>query len=655
MMPFTKVHTKTFKKSGGPAPSFNWDTPIQYLKGVGPFLAKVFGRRNIHTLQDIICWYPRAYRDQRIVHDFSRLPAGTYVTVCGEVAGKKSASLSRPPSQNRRMYVMNIQTKTGMISCKYFRLPFRGYFDSLEIGDQVRASGRLTYYKDQPELHHPDLHPFNEGEEHTDHIIPLYTELERVSQHKIRKIIKTALTLIKEKHILIEDPLPSWLCREHHLIDRFSALEQMHQPEPGRIDEYLQYRSPAQKRLIFEEFFYLQLYMSLKKRGLESDKAYAMTSSSLKDQLTAQLPFKLTPAQCRVLDEIAQDLQKTSPMHRLLQGDVGCGKTVVALLACSQAIDNRFQCVIMAPTEILATQHYKNACQMLEPLGVRVSLLTGKLKAREKRNITEKLATGYTSLCIGTHALIQEVVGFHRLGLVIIDEQHRFGVHQRNKLKQKGISPHFLVMTATPIPRSLAMTLYGDLDVSVIDEMPVGRGQVVTRRTHYSDRSKVWGFVESQIREGRQAYVVYPLVEESEHLDLKNAIQEYEILKKRFARYRLGLLHGRMNAAGKQEVMSQFVEGGLDILVSTTVIEVGVDVRNATVMVVEHADRFGLSQLHQLRGRAWGGGLIKVIVYWCHPKAWPVRLYRASRSLSKHRMDLSWPSMIWRQGGLASF
>lgn len=578
---------------------------LQYLKGVGPRLAEVFAKRNIHTLHDLIHFYPRTYRDQRVIHNFSQLVPNAYVTLYGYVTRKK---ILRPRGR-KSIYEMVIKAKGGWIACKYFRLPYRGYFDGIEIDQKVKVVGRVTYYKNQPELHHPDIYPFKEEEDQQDALVPVYTEMEKVSQNKIRKMIATAFSsLKKDDEFFNSDSLPSWLREENNLIGKIEALEGIHQPDQKRVEDYLQFRAPAQKRLIFEDFFFLQLYMGMKRAGLKKEKTYSIKkSSTLSEKLKASLSFSLTVAQERVLKEISQDMEKDHPMHRLIQGDVGCGKTIVALLTCCPVIENGLQCAIMAPTEILAEQHYKNALSLLKPLGVNVSLLTGKTRAKEKREILEKLMSGYTSLCIGTHALIQESVQFKKLGFVIIDEQHRFGVYQRGLLKEKGMHPHFLVMTATPIPRSLAMTLYGDLDVSVIDEMPKGRKPVVTKKTWASKRDKVLDFLESQVREGRQAYIVYPLVEESEHMDLKNAVEEYEKLKKRFSDFKLGLLHGRMSFYEKQEVMSDFLEEKVQVLVSTTVIEVGVDVANASLMVVEHAERFGLSQLHQLRGRVGRG------------------------------------------------
>ncbi len=581
------------------------DMPLQYMKGVGPKVAKHFSKRDIHTVCDLIYWYPRAYRDQRAVRDLSQLEHGAYVTLYGYVDQKKVI----PLRNNKTMYKMVIQVGDSWITCNYFRLPYRGYFDSLDINQKVKVVGRVTYFRDQPELNHPDVYPFKADEEETDSFVPLYTEMEKVSQNKIRKMMVTALAgLKKNQDFLNSDPLPEWLKEENGLISKISALELLHQPDQSKVEDYLRFRAPAQIRFIFEEFFFLQLYMGMKNAGLKQEKTKPITPAfTLSNKLKSSLPFALTLAQKRTLTEISRDIARDFPMHRLVQGDVGSGKTIVALLSCCQVIENGFQCAIMAPTEILAEQHYKNAVSLLKPLGINVSLLTGKTRVKQKREILEKLTSGYTSLCIGTHALIQEAVQFKNLAFVIIDEQHRFGVHQRGLLKEKGSHPHFLVMTATPIPRSLAMTLYGDLDVSVIDEMPKGRKPVVTKKTYSNKREQTWGFLENQIRAGRQAYVVYPLVEESEHLDLKNAVEEYEKIKARFSNFKVGLLHGRLSFYEKQEVMSAFSSGEIQILVSTTVIEVGVDVPNATLMLVEHAERFGLSQLHQLRGRVGRG------------------------------------------------
>jgi ATP-dependent DNA helicase RecG len=383
---------------------------------------------------------------------------------------------------------------------------------------------------------------------------------------------------------------------------------EMHHPNPLKAQEYVQFKSEAQRRLIFEEFFWLELFLAAKKTGFQKEAAPLIQNAGEKYQaLEKSLPFPLTGAQKRVFAEIKEDLEKGHPMHRLVQGDVGSGKTLVSFMAAVYAAESGFQSCLMAPTEILAEQHYKNAVKILEPLGIRLALLVGKTKTAERRETLADLEAGNVDLIIGTHALIEAEVKFRNLGLAIIDEQHRFGVEQRGILKTKGNSPHFLVMTATPIPRTLAMTVYGDLDVSIIDEMPPGRSPIQTRAIFENKRSQALQFMLEQLKKGRQAYFVYPLVEESEKIDLKNAVEEYEKLKAQFPDVTFGLLHGKMKSDEKDAVMNQFRRQQIQVLVSTTVIEVGVDVPNANIMIIEHAERFGLSQLHQLRGRVGRG------------------------------------------------
>jgi ATP-dependent DNA helicase RecG len=360
--------------------------------------------------------------------------------------------------------------------------------------------------------------------------------------------------------------------------------------------------------VIFDELFLVELHMAGKRAGVEKEKSRAIASAGdWPAKLKSSLEFELTGAQIRAYDEIIKDLGKGHPMHRLVQGDVGSGKTLVPLMAAAYAAEAGVQTALMVPTEILSEQHFQTALRRLEPLGVKIGLLTGQVKAKERQEILAGLKSGAIHVAIGTHALIQDDVEFKNLGLVIVDEQHRFGVEQRNKLKSKGMSPHFLVMTATPIPRTLALTVYGDLDVSVIDEMPKGRIPIVTRKTFQSKRPQVMQFIRDHLKTGRQAYIVYPLIEESEAMDLKNALEEFEKVKIDFPEFQVGLLHGRMKPAEKDEVMNRFRRNEIQILVSTTVIEVGVDVPNANIMLIEHAERFGLSQLHQLRGRVGRG------------------------------------------------
>ena len=444
---------------------------------------------------------------------------------------------------------------------------------------------------------------------HTARRVPVYRKLGQFQTKRLREVIHSLIQNIEPASVV--DKLPADLLERQHLLPRVRALAEIHfPPEDTCIVDYEMFRSAAHRRLIFEEFFMLSFAMQLLRgeRQKEPKGTVIEISPAIRERLKQMLPFQLTGAQKKVIGEIFDDLKSDAPMNRLIQGDVGSGKTIVAFMAVVAAIENGYQTALMAPTEILAEQHVRNAKALIEPLGFRVELLIGSLKAAQKRKIYESLGSGEIDLLIGTHAVIQESVKFDRLGLVVVDEQHRFGVVQRAQLRAMGFNPDVLVMTATPIPRSLAMTVYGDLDVSVINEMPPGRNPVKTVVVGEDQRDGVYKGVRREIELGRQVYIVYPLIEESEKLDLKAATKMYEDLRTRvFPQYRVGLLHGKMKPAEKEEIMRSFVSGELNILVSTTVIEVGVDVANASLMVIEHAERFGLSQLHQLRGRVGRG------------------------------------------------
>lgn len=583
------------------------DTEIQYLKGVGPKLGDVFSKRGVDTVGDLLEWFPRAYEDRRRARNIASLEPNQIVSIEATVMSVRSVSMGR---SHRKMYEVIVGDSSGRVACKFFRVPYKGYFERFETNQKVRVSGKVTFYRSRIEFHHPDIHPLYDeagGEETQDKLIPVYTDTEGLSAHKLRKLMDAALIELTEKQHAVPEVLPSWLREKYSLISRAQALKLIHQPPPHLGEEFLNFRSPAQRRIIFEEFFWLELYMALEKRGVKKEKAPAFQGGrALADKLSVSLPFQLTNAQKRVFEEIYSDLKLPHPMHRLVQGDVGSGKTLVAFLSACVAKESGFQTALMAPTEILAEQHFKNAQKLLAPLGVRVQLLISHMTTKEHREVRESLLRGDVDLVIGTHALIENDVEFKNLGLVIIDEQHRFGVEQRNKLK-KNIYPHFLVMTATPIPRTLAMTVYGDLDVSIVDELPPGRSPIITRKTFSSKRDQVFDFMCEQVAAGRQAYVIYPLVEESEKIDLKDAISEYEALQSKYQNVKFGLLHGKMKSDEKDAIMGEFRDGKIQVLVSTTVIEVGVDVPNANLMIIEHAERFGLSQLHQLRGRVGRG------------------------------------------------
>lgn len=578
------------------------ETDIQYLKGVGPKLGSLFYRNGIKTVQDLLQNYPRAYEDRRAARNIASLKPDDVVSLKALVVNVASYAMGR---SSRKIYDVLVRDNSGQIRCKFFRTPYRGYFERFKPGQEVRIVGKVTNYRGRIEFHHPDIKDVEPDEDLSDALIPIYVETEGLASNKIGKLIQQAQVEIKEWP---PEKLPTALVKKLEFLSFQESIAKIHHPEPDLASQYNEFKSKAHQRLIFEEFFWLEMYLASKKSGLKQEKGYAFKNEEKAIfELKKSLPFQLTNAQLKAFAEIKKDLESGKPMNRLVQGDVGSGKTLVSFMSALKAIESDFQVCLMAPTEILAEQHFKNAEKVLSILGIRCALLTGKSKAKDRKEIADRLIAGEIDFLIGTHALIEDWVQFKNLGLVIIDEQHRFGVAQRSILKSKGFSPHFLIMTATPIPRTLAMTVYGDLDVSIIDEMPAGRTPIQTRVINESKREKAVQFMIEQIEKGRQAYVVYPLVEESEKIDLKNATEEYEKLKAQFPKVRFGLLHGKMKPAEKDEVMDQFRRHEVDILVSTTVIEVGVDVPNATLMMIEHSERFGLSQLHQLRGRVGRG------------------------------------------------
>ena len=591
--------------------SLQLGTDIQYLKGVGPKLGEILRHRGVSTVGDLLEWYPRGYEDRRAMRNIASLEAGQVVSLEATVQAVRSIPMGK---SHRRIYEIVIADSSGRIACKYFRVPYKGYFERFSTQQKIRVAGKVILYRGRLEFHHPDLQVVYEDDPKVaDQLIPLYTDTEGLSPAKLRKLLQTAIDELIDGSSTpgstsgIVEILPVWLREKYKLLSRAQALKQIHQPLIAEGADFLQYRAPAQRRIIFEEFFWMELHMTRRRLGMQREEAPAMRpATEIIERFNEVLPFRLTGAQLRVFKEIEHDLSAAHPMHRLVQGDVGSGKTLVALLSSLVAKENGYQSAMMVPTEILAEQHFKTSERFLSPLGIRAARLTGSLKEREHSKIRERLIAGDIDLLIGTHALIENDVLFKNLGLVIIDEQHRFGVEQRMRLK-KNQSPHFLVMTATPIPRTLAMTVYGDLDVSIIDEMPPGRSPVITRKVFSSKRDLVFDFMRQQVQKGRQAYVIYPLVEESEKIDLKNAVSECEALRAHFPDFRIGLLHGKMKAEEKDAVMNLFRTGEIQVLVSTTVIEVGVDVPNANLIVIEHAERFGLSQLHQLRGRVGRG------------------------------------------------
>ncbi len=583
-------------------------TPIQYVKGVGPQLAKLFEKKGILTVEDALYFLPRCYEDRRNLKKISELKAGRRETGFGEIL---LSGVAFYQNRRKRVFEVVVGDGTGTTRLKWFRGNERYLRGRFKKGRQLIFSGDVRWFNDQREIHHPDVEVVD-GDMEKDYlnfkrIVPVYSETEGLYQRTLRRLMNTILEGYADE---LSSPIPSEIAERQNLIDFSDAFRRVHFPPERESMEVLNLqRSEGHRRIIFDEFFMLELGMALKKRGVALESGIAFkTKGVLAQRLLNLLSFKLTRAQERVLAEIKADLQEPHPMNRLIQGDVGSGKTVIALLTCLFVLECGYQAAIMAPTEVLAEQHFFNFHRWLEPLGVKVGLLTSSVKGPEREDLYKGIRTGHIQLVIGTHAVIQETVDFSRLGLAVVDEQHKFGVVQRGLLKKKGESPDVLVMTATPIPRTLAMTIYGDLDVSLIDEMPPGRVPVETRVFPESARVKVYRIVAEEIKKGRQAFVVYPLVEGSEKLDLKDATRMAEHLQKEiFPEFRIGLLHGRMKNDEKEAVMTEVQRGRIQILVATTVIEVGIDIPNASVMVVEHAERFGLSQLHQLRGRIGRG------------------------------------------------
>jgi len=583
-------------------------TPIQYVKGVGPKLAKLFERKGILTVEDALYFLPRCYEDRRSLEKISELKAGRKETGFGEIL---LSGVAFYQNKRKRVFEVVVGDGSGTITLKWFRGNERYLRERFKKGRKLIFSGEVRWFNYQKEIHHPDVE-IVDGDIEKDYlnfkrIVPIYSETEGLYQRTLRRLMKTVLEGYADE---LSSPIPSVVVERQGLIDFSEAFRRVHFPSDGEsIDLLNLQRSDGHRRIIFDEFFFLELGMALKKRGVALETGISFrTDGVLVQKLLNLLSFKLTRAQERVLKEIKEDLEKPHPMNRLIQGDVGCGKTVVALLTCLYVVEGGYQAAIMAPTEVLAEQHFLNLHRWLESLGVKVALLTSSIKGSEREELYQRIRNGDIQLVIGTHAMIQEAVEFRRLGLAIIDEQHKFGVVQRGLLKKKGENPDVLVMTATPIPRTLAMTIYGDLDVSLIDEMPPGRMSVETKVYPESARSRVYRTIEEEVGKGRQAFIVYPLVEESEKLDLKDATRMAEHLQKDvFPEFRIGLLHGRMKSDEKEAIMMEFKDGRIQILVATTVIEVGIDIPNASVMVVEHAERFGLSQLHQLRGRIGRG------------------------------------------------
>jgi len=597
-------------------------TPVQYLKGIGPKLAEVLAAKDIRTVDDLLHYLPFRYEDRLNPRGIAELRPGEMATVIAEV---RTSALFR----TRRMPIFEMTAGQGRsrLKCIWFNATYMkdrfqpGQMLALYGKVEAGRNGELQLMQPQVEVLSEDGEPEEAGANlnaslEVGRIVPIYESAGagRLTSRWFRRVIHAALQSLPPDQ---DDPIPAIVRQRLSLIPSREAMQKVHWPEAGESFQDLQsFRTPSHIRLIFEELFFIELGLELKRREQRAQTGIAFQlNDAARSAIKKILPFHPTAAQKKVLKEIAADMAKASPMRRLLQGDVGSGKTIVAFEAAIIAMENGCQVALMAPTEILAQQHYFSARRILEAAGYRIVLLTGSLEQDRKREIRRHISQGGAQLVIGTHALIEQKVEFAKLGLVIVDEQHRFGVLQRFKLMSKTgtptqtvAEPDVLVMTATPIPRTLALTLYGDLDLSVIDELPPGRTPIITRRITDDESDKVWEFVRKQVVEGHQAYIVYPVIEDNEESELKAAMKMYRQLSDRtFSELKVGLLHGRMDSELKEQVMRMFQKGELQVLVATTVIEVGVDVPNATVMVIEHAERFGLAQLHQLRGRIGRG------------------------------------------------
>ncbi|MGA9885648.1 MAG: ATP-dependent DNA helicase RecG [Candidatus Acidiferrales bacterium] len=587
--------------------------PVKFLRGVGPHRAAALEEHGIATVGDLLSYLPFRYEDRMRFTPIAEIVPGEVHTILAEVTGGGGSTV-RFKRGRGAVFHLAVRDKTGMMYARFFH---GGYLQGkLKDGQRLVLHGKAEldpYRPAKREMVNPQIELVSTGDEspadstEMGRIVPVYEAMGGISSRMLRRITYSVLLNFDGS---MPDPLPDEIRSRFRFPTRREALLYAHFPPKGENLELLNsFRSPAQLRLIFEEFFYYQLALALRRQHEHHRAGIAMRvrEDKVREALKRILPFKPTAAQKRVLAEIAGDLERPYPMHRLLEGDVGSGKTLVALEAATIAIENGCQVALMAPTEILAAQHYLSARRVFGPAGYRVELITGGRTKIERELAELRVQVGQVQLVVGTHALIEAGVKFDKLGLVIVDEQHRFGVLQRKRLIEKGASPHVLVMTATPIPRTLALTLYGDLDISVIDELPPGRTPIETRWSADAQLPGVWEFLRREIARGRQAYVVYPVIEESKQ-ELKAATAEYERLAKSvFAKLQVGLLHGRLKNEEKEAVMERFRRGDLNVLVATTVIEVGVDVPNATVMVIEHADRFGLAQLHQLRGRIGRG------------------------------------------------
>jgi len=567
---------------------------IQTVKGIGPATARKLRARGLETLEDALFFLPLRYQDRRSLTPIGRLAPGGEAVVKGRIVSLKKGLKGRHPAH------LVLADQSGRVTATWFGLSAAA-FEGLAQGQELTLAGRVDTFQGRPVLVHPEMvNPKDEAAE-LGRFVPVYRDIPGLSARSFRRLIRT---ILKGELGRLDSPLPAGLVEQEGLLDLAEAFRRVHFPQ---AEEEASLDGLPRRTLTFTELFLFQAGLALSRREHRDRRAPALeTFDQVRRRVAAALPFNLTRAQERVLDELARDLAQARPMSRLLQGDVGSGKTIVAVVALLAAAGSGRQAALMAPTEILAEQHYRRLAPQAEAAGVSLGLLTGRLGARERRECLQGLAEGRIGLVVGTHALIQDKVSFERLALVVIDEQHRFGVMQRAALSNKGLNPHLLVMTATPIPRSLALTLFGDLDVSVLDEKPPGRRQVITRLLRPSRLDRAWRAIQGAVDRGLQAYVVLPAIEPGE--GLVSAEERYAQLRAALPGLRFGLIHGRLDKEAQSQEMRRFAGGEVDVLVATTVVEVGLDVPRAALMIIENAERFGLAQIHQLRGRVGRGG-----------------------------------------------
>ena len=588
---------------------------VQYIKGVGPQRAALLQKLNIYTLEDLITYFPRDYEDRSKPKKISELVDGEEALIEAVVASKLSEVKVR---KNMVIEKLMVRDETGGCAISWFNQKYlKGKF---EIGCKYNFFGKISVKYGKIEILNP-VFDNNETNKNTGKIIPIYPSTYSLPQGSIRRAIENGLLLINES---LEETLPEYLLKEYNLLDLNNAIKQIHFPKD--FGEY----QKARTRLVFEELLGMQIaLLNLKKENIQGEGISFPEIVKISNVIN-RLPFKLTKAQLRVLEEIDKDMEKNKPMNRLLQGDVGSGKTIVSIIASYKAVKSGYQVAIMAPTAILASQHLEEFNKILKQYNIKSDILLGGTSKKKREEILNNIKNGETDILIGTHSLLVEDVEFRKLGLVVTDEQHRFGVRQRGKIVTKGKNPDVLVMTATPIPRTLALILYGDLDISIIDELPPNRKKIETYAVNKSMEERINTFILKNLQDGRQAYVVCPLVEENEEINAKSVIETTEKYKNILTGYRVEYIHGKMKPKEKEKTMQEFKEGKINVLISTTVIEVGVNVPNATLMIIESAERFGLAALHQLRGRVGRGD----------KQSYCILKYNATTQVAKQRMEI---------------